>query len=268
MLTPEAELFYRRLMSCVDDYGRFHGNPSQLLAACYPLQLDRISRDEVVIWLAECCALTTPTGMSAHKLTDGRKLPQLAALVEHYEVDGKSYIQINKFGQRERTGSKFPPPPAVICPQDAADIGSSRLARAHSKSESKAYTKSESNAESDAGADARVSVNHVLDDFSQFLEICHAAELPASEVDLDEARIQWKRLDFQQKIDAVQGLRQRIAAGELDDPAYRPLPQNYLEKKLWQRPVRQRGAHEASKVYDKRNETVGLSKVFAKVNTK
>lgn len=245
MLSPEAELFYRRLMSCVDDYGRFHGNPSQLLAACYPLQLDRISREDVVIWLAECCTLTTPTGISGNRLTDGRKPPPLAALVEHYEVEGKSYIQINKFQQRDRNKeSKFPPPPDVW-PQLAADGGEPRLARAHSEAEA--------NAKSDAES--------VLDDFAQFLEVCQAAELPASEVDLEQARIQWKRLDFQQRIDAVQGLRQRITAGELDDPAYRPLPQNYLEKKLWQRPVRPRGrSDKRTELINHRNEVTKMAK--------
>lgn len=92
-LSTEAELFYRRLMSVVDDFGRIEANPRILLAKCYPLQLDRYSPSHVSQMLAECC-----------HVTDNR--PLLTA----YEVNGKNYIQVNDFGQRERA-SKYPAPP-------------------------------------------------------------------------------------------------------------------------------------------------------------
>lgn len=133
-LSPEAELFYRRLMSKADDYGRFHGHPALILAACYPLQLDLISQSNVSEWLAEC----------AH---DDREL------VIVYEVSGKTYLQISNFGQRTRTDSKFPAPCAqnvremlAQCRQD--DGPSAAHARARSESESDAKT----NAETDTGA--------------------------------------------------------------------------------------------------------------------
>jgi hypothetical protein len=89
-LSPEAELFYRRLMSVVDDFGRIEAHPQILLTKCYPFQLDRISALQVRSWLAESA------------LED--------RLITLYEVDGKNYLQINKFGQRERY-SKCPSPP-------------------------------------------------------------------------------------------------------------------------------------------------------------
>lgn len=48
-LSDQAEIFYRRLMSVVDDFGLYHGNPKLLRAACYPLRLDRVSDADVVL---------------------------------------------------------------------------------------------------------------------------------------------------------------------------------------------------------------------------
>ena len=53
-LTPHAELFYRRVMSVVDDYGRFSANLSLLRASCYPLKLDSVKEDSIKKHLAEC----------------------------------------------------------------------------------------------------------------------------------------------------------------------------------------------------------------------
>ena len=55
-LSHESELFYRRLMSVLDDYGRYFAHPSILRAACYPLQLDRVSEADVQRMLSECVA--------------------------------------------------------------------------------------------------------------------------------------------------------------------------------------------------------------------
>ena len=39
MLGWAEEVFYRRLMSVVDDFGRYYARPALLRAACYPLLL-------------------------------------------------------------------------------------------------------------------------------------------------------------------------------------------------------------------------------------
>jgi len=54
-LSPEAEVFYRRLLSKVDDHGTFDGRPDILRAALFPLRLDSVSADNCTQWLAECC---------------------------------------------------------------------------------------------------------------------------------------------------------------------------------------------------------------------
>ncbi len=78
----------------------------------------------------------------------------------------------------------------------------------------------------------------LLDDSGSFREAVSLCELPASEMDLAAAKMEWKQLDPDQKRAALKGLNDRHAAGEFADPAFRPLPQNYLKKRLWQRPVR------------------------------
>ena len=41
-LDPPAEVFYRRLMSKVDDHGLYDARPSILRASLYPLRIDRV----------------------------------------------------------------------------------------------------------------------------------------------------------------------------------------------------------------------------------
>lgn len=82
--------------------------------------------------------------------------------------------------------------------------------------------------------------NGVLDDFAEFWEACETVELPFCGTDMREARIEWIRLDFEQKIAAVKGLHLRKQCGEFADPGYRPHPQNYLSKHTWERPLRQK----------------------------
>jgi hypothetical protein len=98
---PE-EVFYRRLHSVVDDYGRYEANPQLLRARCYPLQTDSVRAADITRWLASC---------------------QKAGLILGYEVAGKSYLEVLNFGQQQRSASKFPPPPAVAsnCLQAPSD---------------------------------------------------------------------------------------------------------------------------------------------------
>lgn len=89
-LSWPSEVLYRRLMSVADDYGRFHSIPKLIRAACYPLQIDKVSDADIGKWLTECVE---------------------AALVSVYPAsDGKRYLQVVKFGQQVRAKSKFPEP--------------------------------------------------------------------------------------------------------------------------------------------------------------
>ncbi len=98
---PE-EVFYRRLMSVVDDYGRYEANPQLLRARCYPLQTDAVRVADITRWMAAC---------------------QKAGLILDYAVQGKRYLEIVNFQQQQRSQSKYPAPPAfdINCQQPPAD---------------------------------------------------------------------------------------------------------------------------------------------------
>ncbi len=80
-LTFEAEVFYRRLMSAVDDFGRFDARPSILRAALYPLKIDSVKEADIESWISECTK---------------------ADLLKKYAVEGRYYLEMNSFRQRLR----------------------------------------------------------------------------------------------------------------------------------------------------------------------
>ena len=97
-LTWPAEVFYRRLMSVVDDYGRYYASSTLLRASCYPLAIDTVSDKQIQDWLSECVS---------------------AGLLLVYEVAGKQYLEILDFRQQVRAkASKFPADPST-CKADA-----------------------------------------------------------------------------------------------------------------------------------------------------
>ncbi len=89
-LTWVEEVFYRRLFSIVDDYGRCEANLLILRAKLYPLQVDKVSTEDVGQWMLAAVE---------------------AGLCRLYCVNNKSYLQIENFGQKTRSKSKYPEPP-------------------------------------------------------------------------------------------------------------------------------------------------------------
>jgi hypothetical protein len=83
------EVFYRRLHSVVDDFGRYYADPGLLRAACYPRQLNKVSDPDIGKWLRSCAD---------------------AGLVRVYPAeDGERYLEVLDFGQQVRAKkSKFP----------------------------------------------------------------------------------------------------------------------------------------------------------------
>jgi len=122
-LSWTAEIFYRRLMSVVDDFGRYDARSEILRSQLYPLKLDNVSKSDIVKWLNECSK---------------------AGLIRLYSTDGRGYLEILKFNQRLRAmKSKFPSP-ADKCGQMTAD--DSRPPREY---ESESETETESDTESE-----------------------------------------------------------------------------------------------------------------------
>jgi hypothetical protein len=113
LLAWPAEVFYRRLMSVVDDFGRYHAHPSLLRAACYPLHLEKVREADISRWLAEC---------------------EKAGLIVLYDDRSSRYLEMCDFRQQVRAkASKFPQPPPdarqplLTCVADAQQM----LADAH-----------------------------------------------------------------------------------------------------------------------------------------
>jgi hypothetical protein len=87
-LNCEEELFYRRLMSVVDDYGRYYAKPELLRSACFPLKIDKIKNNDISKWLQAC---------AKHML------------IICYHVDNTDYLEICDFNQQVRAKrSKYP----------------------------------------------------------------------------------------------------------------------------------------------------------------
>ncbi len=89
-LSFPAEVFYRRLMSVVDDFGRYFAKPMALRAACFPMQLDRVRDADIEKWLSE--------------LTEHR-------LLRLYDVEQTTFMELLDFRQQVRAKkSKYPDP--------------------------------------------------------------------------------------------------------------------------------------------------------------
>jgi hypothetical protein len=131
-LSWPAEVFYRRIMSIVDDFGRYEADSSLLRAYLYPKKLDKVSEPDVVKWMSECSE---------------------AGLVRVYTISGKPYLQIEDFDQRLRAmKSKFPAPPSSAdrCQQLHADDGS----RQHPLTSAVETKRNETETETNIGAPA------------------------------------------------------------------------------------------------------------------
>lgn len=102
----QEEVFYRRLMSVVDDYGRFEASPNLLRSKCFPIQVDRIREADILRWMAAC--QTAELIVLYKGVHNGRE---------------KQFLQITEFRQRQRVPSKYPAPDdgqmTVICPSNA-----------------------------------------------------------------------------------------------------------------------------------------------------
>jgi hypothetical protein len=60
----------------------------------------------------------------------------------------------------------------------------------------------------------------------------------ASPEELRTSQAIWRGLDGAEKLEAIAGIAERMRSGEYADPAFVPLLENYLQKKLWKRPLR------------------------------
>lgn len=93
-LTWQEEVFYRRLQSKVDDYGRYTSSPALLRAALFPLQLEQVREADIPRLLESC---------------------ERAGLLFVYAACGKQCLVMNKWEKGRAKHSEYPePPPDVI----------------------------------------------------------------------------------------------------------------------------------------------------------
>lgn len=119
-LAAPAEVFYRRLMSVVDDFGRYYAKPELLLAALYPLRVGKVRNADIATWT---------------------RCVEKAGLVRRYTANGKEYLELLDFRQQVRAKeSRFPDPP----PENAQQSCSTCVADAQ-QLHTKTLTKSETN---------------------------------------------------------------------------------------------------------------------------
>lgn len=86
-----TECFFHRLLLLADDYGFYDARPAYLRAQLFSTKLDKVREADVSRALLEC---------------------ERAGLIRFYEVEGKPYLEILRYGQRhDRTKPKWPTPP-------------------------------------------------------------------------------------------------------------------------------------------------------------
>ena len=86
-----TECVYHRLLLVADDFGFYDARPAYLRAQLFSTKLDKVREADVSRALLEC---------------------ERAGLIRFYEVDGKRYLEILRYGQRcEKTNPKWPVPP-------------------------------------------------------------------------------------------------------------------------------------------------------------
>lgn len=100
-LSPQAEVFFYRLLVVADDFGRMDARPAILKSACFPLK-DSILLSDVSNLLSD--------------LAD-------AKLVTLYDNCTRPLLQINKWEQRIRSRGKYPAPDSNLLSNDRSGLG-------------------------------------------------------------------------------------------------------------------------------------------------
>jgi hypothetical protein len=88
-LDPPAEVFYRRLLSKVDDHGLYDARPAILRTSLFPLRVDRVREADCTRWMAAC---------------------QKAGLIVLYAHDDRPYLQVLNTRWTARSEPKYPLP--------------------------------------------------------------------------------------------------------------------------------------------------------------
>ena len=93
-LSWQGEVFWRRMLNLVDDFGRYSADPEELRADVFPRQLEKVREADISRLLLEC---------------------EQAGLLFRFSANAKWYLVINQWEQGRAKKSKYPVPPDNIC---------------------------------------------------------------------------------------------------------------------------------------------------------
>lgn len=97
-VSDSARLLYYCLISVVDDFGRCDFDEHVIRAECFCFIMERWPEQRIAECMHELCTVVVP--------------PNRKPLIRVYEVDGRKYFQIEKFGQRTQSKPRYPGPPS------------------------------------------------------------------------------------------------------------------------------------------------------------
>jgi hypothetical protein len=186
-LSWKAEVFYRRLMNRVDDFGRFDANPALLRASIFPLQLKRVSDSDMPRLLAEC---------------------EKAGLLYVYAAVSKSFLVLNKWEPGRAKHSYYPEPPANVLKKmsEFVYIGKHRSADVPDP---------DTDSDTDSDPYAALPLGLVTDGFKSAWDdyLKHRKEIRARPLKPRSIASQWKEMDGWGEPAAVEAIRKTIRQG-------------------------------------------------------
>lgn len=198
-LSPNAELFYRRLMSVVDDYGRFSANLTLLRASCYPLKLDSVKEDSIKKHLAECVG---------------------AGLIVLFTVADKTFLELQDFRQQVRAKeSKYPSPDGgvlITCKADAKQV----ITNVHLDVVEDVVDKNNTSAPAD-----------MPDRFPEFWAMWPSTDRKAGKA---ECAKRWKARKLDSVADQIFGHVAALKHTKKWQEGFEPAPLTYINQKRWE----------------------------------
>jgi len=196
-LSPEAEVFFTRLIMKADDYGSFYSNPKLIRAALFPLK----EYKDITIskWVNECIA---------------------AGVLFAYTADGKEYLRIINFGQRLRNMRSTFPQPDSNTQQSAASRRESPPETKRNEVETETETKA------NAASSGELVVWPSFEDFWNLYD---------KKQDKPKCIKKWNTINQAAREKIMQHLELYIRA--TPDIQYRKNPLTYLNNESWENEI-------------------------------
>ena len=135
-LSEAAELFYRRLMSRVDDHGIHDARPSILLASLYPLRIDRVTVINCTQMLTECVTVK---------------------LLYLFEFESKPYLQMLDTNWQHRSIPRYGIPANILPYKSSCTSVSNGVLKSYTETSTQSCTESRAEAESGAESSSKPS---------------------------------------------------------------------------------------------------------------